>query len=134
MAAAKSRYTLPEELTSRPRRRPARVADAVRNEISTLLLYKIKDPALAEVSIVKVVMSNDLKLAKISYSCPAEKAGKAKEGLNRAKGFIRSSLARVLQLRYAPDLAFYPDTSREYEEKMEKLFQEIAAEHESGSV
>ena len=133
-AKAKSRFRLPEELVSEPKRRPARVADTIRNEISALLLYKVKDPALQQVSIVHVAMSNDLKRAKIYYSCDADQEKKVRLGLNRAKGFMRSYLAKELQMRYVPELIFYHDPSREYDEKMDKLFQEIASENESGSV
>lgn len=131
----KTRFSLPEGLAPEPKRRPARVADVIRNEISTLLLSKIKDPALQMVSIAHVEMSNDLKLAKIYYTCPQESAKKVHQGLARAKGFMRTSLAKIMQMRYAPDLIFYPDPSGNYDAKMDKLFHEIASENnESGSV
>ncbi len=130
---SKSRFRLPEGLAPEPKRRPARVADSIRNEISTLLLYKVKDPALHSVNIAHVEMSNDLKIAKIYYSCPEESCGKVRQALTRAKGFMRSSLAKVMQLRYAPDLVFYPDPSGEYDAKMDKIFHDISSENESGS-
>ncbi|MCB2182926.1 MAG: 30S ribosome-binding factor RbfA [Desulfobulbaceae bacterium] len=131
----KSRFRLPEGLAPEPKRRPARVADVIRNEISSLLLYKIKDPALQSLSIVHVVMSNDLKNAKIYYTCPENVSTKdVRQGLSRAKGFIRSSLAKVMQMRYAPDLIFYSDPSAEHDARMDKLFHEIASENEPGSV
>lgn len=136
MAAAKtkSRFSLPEGLVSEPKRRPARVAESIRNEISALLLYQVKDPALLEVSIVHVVMSSDLKRAKIYYACPEKSEKKVRQGLNRAKGFMRSYLAKELQMRYMPDLVFYPDPSGDHDARMEKLFQEISSENESGTV
>ncbi len=129
----KSRFTLPEGLVPGPKRRPIRVADAIRDEVAVLLLYTIQDPALRHVCITHVVVSKDLKQAKIYYSCAAEQTAPAKAGLARAKGFIRSHLAGRLQMRYVPELLFFRDRSVEHDEKMQKLFQEIAAEHEAGT-
>jgi len=136
MVAAKdrSRFKLPDGLASTPKRRPVRVADAIRSEISALLLFKVKDPALQNVTIVHVEVSNDLSRAKIYYACALEMADKVNSGLRRAKGFMRSDLAKKLQMRYVPELVFSPDPSIEYDEKMQKIFQEIASENEPGSV
>jgi ribosome-binding factor A len=136
MAAAKdrSRFKLPDGLASTPKRRPVRVAEAIRNEISALLLYNVKDPALQNVTIIHVEVSNDLSRAKIYYACAPEMANKVGAGLRRAKGFMRSYLAKALQMRYVPELVFFSDPSIEYDEKMQKIFQEIASENEPGSV
>ncbi|MEW6518467.1 MAG: 30S ribosome-binding factor RbfA [Thermodesulfobacteriota bacterium] len=136
MVAAKerSRFKLPDGLAPAPKRRPVRVADAIRNELAVLLLYKVKDPALQQVTIVHVEVSNDLSRAKIYYACAPEMEDKVSSGLERARGFLRSALARVLQMRYVPELVFFSDPSIEYDDKMKKIFQEIASENESGSV
>lgn len=132
-AREKSRFGLPKGLVPSPKRRPVRVADAIRNEISVLLLYKVNDPALQNVTITQVVVSKDLKQAKVYYGCAGEKTKQVKAGLERAKGFIRTFLAGQLQMRYVPELHFYQDTSLDHDEKMQKLFQEIAAENETGT-
>lgn len=134
MVKEKSRFRLPEGLAATPKRRPIRVADAIRNELSQLLLFKVKDPALRTVNIVHVEVSNDLSRAKIYYACTKEIEGKVSAGLQRAKGFLRSALAKELQMRYMPELVFFSDPSIEYDEKMKKIFQEIASENEPGSV
>ncbi|MBI5558550.1 MAG: 30S ribosome-binding factor RbfA [Deltaproteobacteria bacterium] len=109
------------------------MADTIRNEVSMLLLLKVKDPALRNVTIIHVNVSNDLSRAKIYYTCPPETDKKVREGLNRAKGFIRTYLAKELQMRYVPELVFFSDPSVDYDEKMQKIFQEIASENESGT-
>lgn len=129
----KSRFRLPEALGAEPRRRPARVADAIRNEIATLLLYSAKDPALLNLTIVRVEVSNDIKRAKIYYACDPDEDKKVRQGLNRAKGFMRSHLAKVLQMKYVPELIFHSDTGPTHAERMEQLFQEIASEEKPGA-
>ena len=53
--------------------RPKKVAEAIRNELSILLLQKVRDPRLSELTITGVVMSPDLKLAKVYVDIPPGK-------------------------------------------------------------
>ena len=108
-------------------KRPKRVADMIKNEIALLLLRKVKDPRITNVSIVNAEMTKDLRRAIVYYSVLGddEQVAKAAQGLERAKGFIRSHLARELGLRATPELVFKRDLSIEHQEKMERLLKEI---------
>jgi ribosome-binding factor A len=48
--------------------------------------------------------------------------------MNRAKGFFRSHLAKVLDLRYTPDLSFYFDSVNEEVQRVDALFRQIEEE------
>ncbi len=111
-------------------KRSVRVAEAIRNELSMLLLTKVCDPTLAEVGISRVELADDLKYAQIYFTVPGDKKQQvsAKEGLQRAKGFMRSHLAKVINMRYTPELQFVYDQQIEKVVAMEKLLQEIANE------
>ena len=108
-------------------KRPKRVADMIKNEIALLLLSKVKDPRLTSVSIVNAEVTKDLRRAIVYYSVLGDdsQVKKAAEGLDRAKGFIRSHLARELGMRVTPELVFKQDRAMEHQEKMERLFKEI---------
>ena len=114
-------------------KRSTRVADAIRNEISILLLQKVRDQKISHASISRVEVTDDLKYAKIYYTVFGGKKdiNDADLGFQRAKGFIRSHIAKTLNLRYTPELQFRYDTVAENVEKMEKLFQTIAVERDS---
>jgi len=114
-------------------KRPKRVADMIKNEIAMLLLSKVKDPRLTGVSIVNVEVTKDLRRAIVYYSILGDdrQVEKAAEGLDRAKGFFRSHLARELGMRVTPELVFKRDLSMEYQEKMERLLKEINVDTES---
>ena len=114
-------------------KRPKRVADMIKNEIALLLLTKVKDPRLAQVSIVAAEVTRDLKRAFVYYSVlgDEQQVKKASEGLARAKGFMRSHLARELGLRATPDLVFKLDLSMVHQQEMEMLFKEIKTDVES---
>lgn len=112
--------------------RPKRVAEAIRNELSILLLQKVRDPGLRGVTITLVEVTADIKLARIYYTVArADDAVQAGKGLARAKGFFRSRIAKVLNLRYTPELAFYYDAALEESERLEELFRKIADERKS---
>ena len=114
-------------------KRPKRVADMIKNEIALLLLRKVKDPRLINVSIVTAEVTKDLRRAVVYYSVLGdEKQGrKAAEGLESAKGFIRSHLARELGMRVTPELVFKHDLSMARQEEMERLLKEIHIDAES---
>jgi len=112
--------------------RPKRVGEAIKNELSILLLQKVRDPGLREVTISSVEVTPDLKLAKVYYVVSKSgDAGKVSKGLARAKGFFRSHIAGQLNLRYTPDLVFYPDPYNEGIERLDELFRQIAEERKT---
>ena len=114
-------------------KRPKRVADMIKNEVALLLLRKVKDPRLINVSIVAVEVTRDLRKAIIYYSVlgDEQQVKNAAEGLTRAKGFIRSHLAREMGMRATPDLVFKLDLSMVYQQDMERLLKEIKTDAES---
>ena len=113
-------------------KRSVRVAEVIRNEISMLLLGKVRDPKLINVSISRIELSDDLKYARVFFTVLGDEheRAKASTGLQRARGFIRSHLAKTMNLRYTPALQFRYDETAEKVEEMEKLFQEIANERQ----
>lgn len=119
-------------------KRSVRVAEAIRNEISTLLVLRAQDPELEGAGVTRVEVADDLQYAKIFFtSFDPERVHHVEKGLQRAKGFIRSHLAHVLNLRYTPELHFVHDSQIEKVAEVERLLQEIANERglddESGS-
>ncbi|MBU0943301.1 MAG: 30S ribosome-binding factor RbfA [Proteobacteria bacterium] len=117
-------------LGKQERKRSTRVADAIRMELSVLFLQKVRDQMLHDVTVTGVTMTDDLRSACIMYTVPGneKKQKKVADALTGAAGFMRSHLARVLNMRYTPSLQFVYDTKAEKVAEMEKLFQEIATE------
>lgn len=126
----KSRFGLPAGLErSGLKRRPARVAEAIREELAGLLVKKIRDPRLSGVLITSVEVSDDLGHARVMYSVLGDETQvEVARGLESCKGFFRSSLARVLELRHVPVLDFRQDISVRKQAEMEELLREIARE------
>lgn len=118
-------------LGKKGKKRPSRVAEAVKNELSALLVQKTRDPALASIALSRVLISDDLKNAKIYYRVMGDEktARLAGKGLERARGFMRSHLAKSLNLRYTPALQFYYDETADKADEVERLLRDIAEEN-----
>jgi len=109
--------------------RPQRVAEAVKNELTILLLQQAADPRLTGVHISRVEVTADLKQAKIYFTIPADQeSGPALQGMKSARGFFRSHLAKTVNLRYTPDLLFYFDNLNEEAQRIDTLFRQIEEE------
>ena len=93
--------------------RSDRLSDQIRTEISTILRDDVKDPRLKGITIIKVELSKDISKAYIFFS-PLNSFSEINfqevdEALKKAKGFIRSTLAKKLKVKRLPELAFQKD-------------------------
>lgn len=114
-------------------KRSSRVAEAIRNELSVLLISKVRDPRLLPVSISRVEVTDDLSLARIYFTVTGENLDKKKAvaGFEKAKGFMRSHIAKTLNLRFTPALQFSYDNMADKVAELDDIFQEIAHERKS---
>lgn len=98
-----------------PNQRMLRVGELVRHALANVLARgEIDDPLLAGkvITVPEVRMSNDLKLAS-AYVVPlgGEGAEEVVAALNRHHKFIRGRIVPELNLKFAPDLRFFVDTT-----------------------
>ena len=113
-------------------KRSERVADLIQKEISEMLVRSVKDPRIGFVTITRVTVSDDCRLARIYFSVmgtPSDKE-KATEGLDSAKGYIRKELGKRMSLRYTPEIMFQFDPSIEYGIHIGEVFQHLHQESE----
>lgn len=111
-------------------KRSDRVADVIFKELSALLIRDIRNPQLVDVYFTRVEVTDDLKIARVFFTVVG--AGKhperVEQALQKTKGFMRSHIAKTINLRFTPDLQFRYDVSREQVEQLDSIFREIEAE------
>ena len=92
-------------------RRTAKVAEAIREVVSTTVLFGLKDPRVQNVTVLGTEVSPDLRYAKVLVTIRGDEKTQAlsMRGLNAARGFVQSQIADQLQLRYTPILSFVLD-------------------------
>lgn len=107
--------------------RHERVEEAIKKEVSLIIHDQLKDPRVGFVTITRVELSQDLRNAKIFYSVlgKEEDYAKTRIALNSALGFIRSLVARRINMRFATELMFQEDRSTEYSIKIEEVLNKI---------
>ena len=111
-----------------------RINGEVQRELSNIIRGEIKDPRINPLtSVVAVEVAPDLKTCKAYISVLGEEESQAKTlaGLKSAEGFIRSKLAKTVNLRNTPEIRFVLDQSIEYGVKMSKMIDEVTKDIKS---
>jgi ribosome-binding factor A len=106
--------------------RQARVADQIQRELAELVRLEVRDPRVGLVTFTGVELSRDGSHAKVFFTVlgsPSD-AESAREGLQRAAGFLRTQLAHRLTTRSVPELHFEYDESVERGMRLSKLIDE----------
>lgn len=111
-----------------------RINNEVLKELSNIIRSEIKDPRINPMtSVVAVNVSPDLKTCKayISVLGDVESQQNTIKGLKSAEGYVRSLLAKRINLRNTPEITFVLDQSIEYGVNMSKLIDEVNGNSES---
>lgn len=114
------------------RTRAERLAEVIKIEASDIIHRDLKDPRVGFTSITDVVVSPDLRHAKIFVSVLGDEAAKRRtmEGLDRARGHVRSVLGARLSIRFVPEILFRLDESIERGSRIVSLMREVEEEKE----
>jgi ribosome-binding factor A len=107
-------------------RRTARVAEAIREVVSTAILFEVKDPRVSSVTVIGCEASGDLRHCKVRVSIMGDDAKRSlvMHGLKSSTGFLQRRIADRLQLRYTPILTIVEDDSVKKSLEMARLLRE----------
>lgn len=112
--------------------RIGRIDEEYRKEISHIIGYELKNPNVTGlISVTKVKVTTDLKYARVYVSILNSKNIKdTLAGLKKSSGYIRSELAKRVNLRNTPELIFELDDSMEYGAKIDSILKDIMPKKE----
>lgn len=108
--------------------RSARIGGEIKKILSSLIANHIKDPRVSKLSsITDVEVTRDLSYATVYVSVfdPKHSIEEHLEGLRKAKGFLRSELAKELRVFHTPDLVFKRDDSVAYGNRIEEVLRSL---------
>lgn len=100
----------------------------------TEIIARLRDERIHPMtSVLDVHVTPDRRHAKIEISIMADEQAKEEtmEGLDRAKGFIRSQLAQELNMRYTPELHFVQNDNIDYAIRMGNRIDEVIRDDEA---
>ena len=108
--------------------RIARVNEELKRNLSNIIDQEVKNSNVTGmISVTKVKVTNDLSIATVFYTIIGDENQivSTKKNLEDAKGFIRSKLSKVLEIRKTPELRFKYDESFEYGNKIEEILRNL---------
>jgi ribosome-binding factor A len=104
-------------------RRAERVGEIIREELMEMIGFEMADPRLAPVDVTAVLMSPDLRVARVLVALHGIES-EQQDGLRALEGarqYLRHELARRLNLRKMPELHFEIDPWQETASRVEVL-------------
>ncbi len=110
--------------------RLGRIDEELKKEISNIISYDLKNPNITGlISVTKAKITPDLKYAQIYVSILNSKNTKETlVALKKSSGFVRTEVAKRINLRITPEIIFVLDDSIEYGERIDKILKEILPE------
>lgn len=114
-------------------RRMAKASQAVKEVVSTTILFGLRDPRIKNVTVIAAEAAADMRTAKVYISVRGDAKAEALtlQGLESAKGLLQRKIADRLQTRYTPVLTFLIDRGVKQSLETSRLLRE---EVESGNV
>ena len=97
--------------------RVEKVSSTIKTAVAEIFLNKMSDPDLKLLTVSNVILSKDLKIAKILVSSLSEDPDKLIKKLENAKGYIRHELSRSVYLKFVPDLRFIFDEGYDFDQR-----------------
>ena len=107
-----------------------RINGEVQRVLAEIIRGEIKDPRISPLtSVVAVEVAPDLKSCKAWLSVLGNEEARKDtyQGLKSAEGFIKSKLAKEINLRNTPAITFIMDQSIEYGVSMSKKIDDVMA-------
>ncbi len=89
----------------KPYKRSERVSQEIKRILSETLTYEAQDPFLRRVTILRVEVTDDLRKARVFYTVIRELQG-VDSHLERARGFLRTTLAHKMRIKFVPEIEF----------------------------
>ncbi len=108
----------------------------MKDELNVLINRDLKDPRIPSVTVTKVEMTRDAKQATVFISILSldqtatdpELMEHCLGSLTRAKGHIKRTLSKAIQLRFMPELLFREDKGLENTLRVHELLKQISEE------
>ena len=116
-----------------PPLRMKRINDRMKEVLSIVLLTKIEDPRLMNVSVTDVRVDRELDFANIYVSSLDNDTTPEEiiEALNRASGYLKYEISEEINVRIMPKLRFFWDSTPQKADRIDALLAQIREENEA---
>jgi ribosome-binding factor A len=106
------------------------MAEAIREVVSSAILFEVADPRVKAVTVLHVDVTGDLRNATVHVSIMGTEGEQklAMRGLQSASGFLQAKVAARLQTRFTPVLSFKKDEGVKKSIEISRLIDTAIAE------
>lgn len=96
-----------------------------------MIAFELKDPRLAFVSVTRVEVTSDLRLARVYVSQldGEESRRETMAALGHASGYLRREIGQRTTLRYVPELSFHFDEGLIASQRINTLLDDLSSSH-----
>ncbi len=111
--------------------RVERIQRHILQEVSLLFEREVSDPRLARLTVTRVEVSGDLRVAKVFVAPAEDDAAVTREtmrALAHAAGYFRHHIAESLDLKFAPEIRFQLDRALAQGERFLRALDEVRGE------
>lgn len=108
-------------------RRPERLGESLKEEISEVVGFELDDPRLEMVTVTDVEVAGDLRDAKVYVLIRGDdkEVETALRTLRHAATFVRQQVAMNLDMRFAPHVHFVRDTAEENASRVGEILEKL---------
>jgi ribosome-binding factor A len=108
-------------------RRTLRAGEAIRQVVSTAILFEVQDPRVKDVTVIRVEVAGDMLTAKVYVSVMGDetKQNLCVKGLQSSAGFLQSKISKRIDTRYTPRLEFVLDQGVKNQLLVSKMLDEV---------
>jgi len=113
-------------------RRVLKVAEAVREVVGMAILADLNDPRIQGVTVTRVEVSGDLRLAKVYVSIMGDEKEQnlCLHGLRSSAGYLQSKIADRINTRYTPKVSFILDKGVKHSIEIARILGEVLPSEE----
>ncbi|MGH7804401.1 MAG: 30S ribosome-binding factor RbfA [Candidatus Binatia bacterium] len=111
-------------------RRTERIGDLLLETLSELLLRDVKDPRIGLVTLTGVQVDDDLRRVRVRWTLlggQGQREG-AQRGLESAARFMQGKAARLLRMKFTPELHFEYDEGFDHADQIGRLLRDLKKE------
>ena len=117
-------------------RRILKIAQAIREVVSTAIVMDLQDPRIENATVTYVEVSGDLRQARVHVSVMGDEKRQRRclHGLQHAAGFLQRKIANRIDTRYTPRLEFTLDEGVQHALEIQKLLGELLPDEDEQSL
>jgi len=104
-------------------RKKKKIEELLRRELSSIVLYEMKDPRVGFATVTRTELAEDQRAAKVFLTVRGsqDETRKTLRILHRARGYMQHLIGKRLTLRWTPVLTFHEDEETRQTQRIERL-------------